>query len=299
MHNIILGGGIIAMLARDILGDSWTIIPMGRSRFYSFIPSLADNFIISDSTTSDYINQFAALPIIRKIGYSFNGEILFNNRLILNDLLNKLYHDHIPPHVHAYWSGRDIITTIGKCTDIYRELQNRYKNELLNNTNKYGYVDKIINHTIYTTEGIAIEYDRIINTIPQNAMLGICKHDIKLPALDTWYYHLRTEDLDLDNSDITYVIDPHIEFYKVTRLDAINYLFQSHKQIEQPGNYFIPFINKFDLIGETMIEESVPCGPIPNISLFEDLDIVNIGSLATWDDCLDTGSCIKRLINLN
>jgi len=46
--NIILGSGIIGLLAKLILGQDWKIIPFYRSRYFSFNPALDDNFIIRD-----------------------------------------------------------------------------------------------------------------------------------------------------------------------------------------------------------------------------------------------------------
>ena len=81
--NAILGSGLIGMLARDILGDGWTLIPVGRSRFYSFQPALADNYIAIDETINEYMKRFTFLPLIHKTAFSLGGELTYNKHLVL------------------------------------------------------------------------------------------------------------------------------------------------------------------------------------------------------------------------
>ena len=55
-------------------------------------------------------------------------------------------------------------------------------------------------------------------------------------------------------------------------------------------------LKDFKLIGEIHYPQATPCGPIPNFPEVEAADISCIGSRAAWDDCMDIGTCIKRLV---
>ena len=73
-------------------------------------------------------------------------------------------------------------------------------------------------------------------------------------------------------------------------------MFFANGRINHPGRFFMQMIKDFDLIGETSVEKAIPCGDIPKLDALEDNDIKCAGSAAVWDDALDIGSCIKRLI---
>ena len=129
-----------------------------------------------------------------------------------------------------------------------------------------------------------------------DALLELMGEHFPCPCGDTWYYHLRTKSLDLEGATHIYVADPEIEFYKATKLTDVDYLFYAKKQIKMPGSYFNAWIDKFDLVAETNVDKAVPHGPIPDLPAVKDADITCMGRSAVWDDCLDVGSCIKRLL---
>lgn len=296
--NYILGGGLIALLARDILGGDWTIIPMGRSMFYSLVPPLADDFIAHDDSTAQYIHGLMKIPIIHKTMYSCGGQLVEGNNDIIDDWLDRYYNGYTPQQAKPYWKHRGAIPVYYGCSELYKSLQLKYKDEIIRNNEKFGKVSKIEDHAITTTTGLILEYDNILNTIPLYALLerlGI-DHKYQLKSRDAWFYHVRTKDLDLESASTVLVVDNQIEFVKATKVNDINYIFEAPKRIEMPGEYFMAFMTDFELVGETVINRAVPCGNIPKIFELDNMHITNVGSLAVWDDCLDVGSCIKRLI---
>lgn len=295
--NLILGGGLIGLLARDILGPKWTIIPYGKSRFYSFSPPLADNFIIHDDEISEYTKLYVGSPpLFIKSMYSFGGQLTSNHAICVDEYLNKVYGPSVPRHAKAMMSKRFEFFAYGDCADIYRTLQEKYQSELVANSEKYGVITKIQDdHTIITSTGVRLEYNKILSTIPIDVLVGYFGEKVALNSKDMWCYHLETDKLDLENSQIVYAVDPDIEFYKVNSLGNAQYVFYAGKRIEKPGAYFMMFIKDFHLIQETTIPQAVPCGNIPNIDV-NSRGIYCIGSSAVWDDFLDVGSCIKRII---
>ena len=297
--KLILGGGLTALLTKDILGPDWTIIPIGKSRHYSFNPPLTDNYIQQDETILEYIKQFYVIPLLYRIGYSYAGHITFNHAVALNKYLTKLYDENVPPHAGAYWSSRTDHFGCGDCFDIYRTLNTKYESEILANNLKYGKPIKIKDNVLTTSTGSNLEYTQIVSTVPLYALLewnGIS--GLELPSKDIYYYHIRTNDIDFEGATKLLVVDSEIDFHEAVMLNKENYIFKSCKRIEYPGRYFMQFMKKFELIAETSIEKSVCCGPIPNIPELKAANIVCIGKSAVWDDCLDLGSVCKRLIKM-
>ena len=295
--NVILGGGLIAMLAKDILG--WTVIPVGRSRYYSFNPPLSDNFVVSDAATNDYMKQFTALPIMHRVAFSYAGQVMFHPTLALQPYLAKLY-GKVPTHIEHIWKNRLEFIGHGDCLDMYKSLQEKYKIELADNNTKYGKPKSIKDHVITTDTGVRIAYERIISTVPLYALiewLGYAALD--LPSRDLYCYHIRTDCLDFEGATQLLVADPEIQFHKVAMLNKANYVFYSCNPITQPGQYFFNFMQRFDLVAETAVEKAICCGDIPDVSeVLSTNGIECIGKSAVWDDALDVGSCIKRLLKV-
>jgi len=298
--KVILGGGLVGLLARDILGDGWTVIPIGRSRFYSYTPPIMDDFIVRDAVIDEYMEPFIVVPIIYRYGYSYAGQILFNTAVALRPYLNKLYRSNVPPHAEAYWRNRIDVFGYGSCIEIYRRLQARYSGELVNNNKLYGVPSAISDHIIRTETGQHLDYERIVSTVPIQVLLGWLGIDVKLPSRDVFYYHLKTDDFNFEGATRLFVADPEIDFHSVYCVGRNNYIIESCKRIELPGSYFmnIDGLNKFDLIAETHSENVICCGRMPQYTQVGQADITCIGRHAVWDDCLDVGSCIKRIIKL-
>lgn len=294
--KIILGGGIIALFARDILGSDWTLLPIGKSRYYSYSPPLADDYIVADDDIIDYVSKWATMPLIYKNAFSYGGNIIFNNNICLDLYLTKYYNGNVPSHTGSFYKNRLDIHGYGHAVSIYSQLQDKYKSELVENNNKYGMVNTIDQGVIKTSTDINIAYDKIISTLPLDVLLDMCGVDHNLISRDVYYYHVRTEDLDFEGATSLYVVDNDIKFHKVRKINRFNYIFESCNYIDDPGQYFFNFMNKFDLIAETKVENVIPCGNIPDTSALNKIDICCVGSNAQWDDCMDLGSCIKRLI---
>ena len=293
--KVILGGGLVALLARDILGSDWTIVPIGRSRFYSFDPPIVDNYIIKNDVIDEYMKQYTIIPLLYRTGYSYCGQILFNARVPISPFLLKVYGSNIPSHAEAYWLSRMDHFGYGNCCDIYKSLQDKYKSEVLANNAKFGIPISIKDHEITTTTGAHTQYESIISTVPLSALLKWVGIDYDLKAKDVHCFHMRTDALDFEGATKLFVVDQEIDFYEVVMLDRLNYVFHAHKPIDMPGKYFMKFIKRFDLVAETKIEGAIQCGPIPEIPELDDVNIIRVGS-SVWDDCLDVGSSIKRLI---
>jgi len=296
--NVILGGGLVGLLARDILGDDWTIIPIGKSRFYSFNPPLSDNFIIRDEIVDDYMNRWSCIPMVHRIGYSYGGQLMFNPTIPLDIYLNKVYGSDVPPHMNAYMRNKTELIVYGNCIDIYKSLQDRHKIEILSNNEKFGKPIKIADHTIHTDNGTRIVYDKLVSTIPLPSLLKIMGIECHLPSKDTTYYHVRTDCLDLEGANEVLVVDQEIDFYKVVMLNKLNYIIMCFEPMEQIAKYLMNFMNRFELIAETSVKDAICLGPIPKMQELDDANIICIGRSAAWDDALDIGSCIKRLVKI-
>lgn len=295
--KFILGGGLAALLARDILGDKWTIIPYGKSLFYSFSPPICDNYVIKDGVIDGYMDKYALIPIYIKASYSLAGHLTQNHNIALDHWLYKLYGLNVPPHAKLYWQTHIDYFAYGDCLEIYRRLQKQYLPEIVGNQEKYGkLVTSIGDHRIKTDIGGDIEYDEIISTIPIYALTAAMGLSIEFPSRDLWCYHVITDKIDLEGATHGLVADQHIEFYKVTKIKDNVYIFYSTQQIISPAKYFMAILKKFELIGETQFERATPCGPVPNLTEVSSANITCIGSRAGWDDCMDIGTCCKRLI---
>lgn len=295
--KFILGGGLVALLARDILGSSWSIIPFGRSVFYSFGPPICDNYIIKDAVIDNYMDQFSLIPLLIKNSYSIAGQLTQSPDLGLDSWLNKVYGTMQPGQAEPYWRSHSEYFGYGDCLHMYRSLQAKYLDEILTNQDKFGKVVKAINnHCILTDTGIEKEYNEIISTIPLPKLTTMMGLKYEFPVRDMWCYHVRTN-WDMEGATHIRIADPHIEPYKVTKVTDIDYVFYSTQQIVQPGRYFMGLLgDKFELIGEIQFDEATPCGPIPELPEMITADISLMGSRAIWDDCMDIGSNIKRLI---
>ena len=99
MNNIIFGSGIIGLLARHILGSTWTIIPFKKSRYYSYDVPIADNDITYTEVSHDVIKQICVGDISTyfPIAMSYRGFLTFNKNLLVNALVDKIYGDNIHP----------------------------------------------------------------------------------------------------------------------------------------------------------------------------------------------------------
>lgn len=298
--KIILGSGVVGLVAKLILGPSWTIVPFYRSRFYSFNPSLDDNFIIRDHQIDDIIKEInkEIKPTVYeyKRAWSLGGQILSAwNDAICSDWLYKIFGDKIPPQSMPYTKDRMTFGVYNiRVNELYAKLTNLYMEELKQQS-ALGQITEIGNHYI-VRNGIKTEFEQAINTIPLNCLAKLCKLSIQLPCKNLHYWHVRTDDLNFEGFNQLLVADSLYGFYKVTNIAPSRFMFYCHEDIPNPGTYLMAFMNKFEIIDGTSIPDAMPLGHMPDLSVLEQMGIFNVGSYAQWDWCSDVGSNILRLV---
>lgn len=296
--NIILGGGLTALIARDILGSNWSIIPIAKSRFYTYKPALDDNHILKDDRTDDYVKYLGGgIPFLYKTAYSFEGQLYNYQQQLANLWLSKVYGENIPPQSNAVMSTRKhyFIYSI-KANELYTNLMTKYASDIANSLT-LGKPNKIENKTIYT-DTQAIEYDNIISTIPYEALTKYLNIKYDKQTIPTYYYHIKTDTLDLEGNSEVLICDHQIEFYKVRQLTPDRYLFYCNHELDMPGQYFMQFMPRYDLLDGTRIIDAIPCGIKPNLKHIEDKQIYCVGKHAQVDPYMCIGSSIKRLLDI-
>lgn len=296
MRGIILGSGIIGLMAREILGSEWLVIPFTKSRFYSFRPSLADNFIIRDDKIDDVISHFnGKISFIYKTSYSVGGELLQADDIVINAWLGKVFGTNIPsqalPCIKS--RGNHFIYDI-KVNHLYNSLQQRYGQSLIDNSNK-GDISEIGDHYLIWG-GQRIDFDCLISTIQLQELLKLTKQSQKLTTLPIWYYHIETSNLNFEGANQVLVIDNSIDFFKVSNIAANRYLFYCLHDIAIPGPYFMQFMQQFDLIDGTTISGAIPSGQKPDMTSLNKMGIECIGAAAEHDYFMDIGSCLIKIL---
>jgi hypothetical protein len=297
MHGVILGSGIVGLLAKEILGSQWQVIPFTRSRFYSFRPALADNFIIRDERIDDLIAHLGGkISFIYKTSYSLGGSLLPPDDLIITTWLNKVFGIEVPnqalPCIKS--RGNHFIYDI-KVNQLYRQLQSKYNQSLVNDS-KRGMVSEIGDHYL-VWGGQRIDFDHMISTVQLSKLFELTKlpHD-KLSTAQIWYYHVETNSLNFEGANQVLVADDIIDFFKVSNIAENRYLFYFSHDIPIPGPYFMQFMQQFDLIDGTTIAGAIPKGQRPNLNAIEKLGIECIGAMAEHDYFMDLGSCLVKLL---
>ncbi len=296
MAKFIFGSGLIALLARKMLGPTYQLIPFGKSRFYSFNPPTADNFIICNPSIDYCLNDMFGpqSKYSYRRSYSVGGNLIPSNNDILSTYLVKTCDFDPPPHAAIYYKSQDVMDVYGlRCTDLYTKLVEEYKDEIGKSINTYSTVTGLTNDHIEFSNGKIVEYDEVVNTIPMNVLLDLMKVQHSLKANPVHIIHLTSSSIDLEMYNQVFVVDPQIDFYKVTRIDTNRYLFYFLNDHVSHGIYLMGYINgPFDILDGTRIDNYIIKGGIPKWSHPK---IKNIGSYAQWDDCMDVGSCIYRL----
>lgn len=296
--KFILGSGIVALLAREILGPEWTIIPFYKSRFFSFNPSLDDNFIIRNKEIDDYVKdklgQVNSFPYRR--AYSIKG-MLYDKHDdgIATDWAYKTFGASAPTHINAYMKHNmnfDVYDI--RTNELYAQLLEKYKAEI-NKGIELGNLKGILNKTLIFDKQ-RVDYDHVVNTLPLNALLNIMGLEHNLVAKPVHFMHVYTEHLDFEGNNQTLVVDNVFPFYKVSNIARNRYLFYLKEDIENPGPFFMSFLKDFDILDGTSISDYLVLGDLPRLDILEHLDIMCVGSYAQWDYCMDIGSCILRLL---
>ncbi len=297
--NYILGSGVVGLLARFILGDKWSIVPFGRSRFYSWEVPLYENFISRDDEIDALLVDFGTKSIGHEYtrAYSFLGDLHFGHQPHLcQSWLNKLFGDTEPPSQSLpYLSTRSKFNIYDiKVNKLYEKLQNIYSQELTNQAK----LTSIGNHTL-NFGGSSIQFDNIISTIPHHALLGLLGFECDLKHVDVHYAHVVSSTLDLEGANQVYVVDPGISFYEVRIIAKNHYLFQFNVDVGDIGLRLLSIIGDCDIVDGTCVRKTIPCGEMPSTDFLADRGIFCVGSDAQHDWCSDVGSNILRLARLS
>lgn len=298
--KVILGSGLVGLLARKILGPSYKIVPFAKSRFYSYNPALQDNFLIANDvykdTLKEYLNSDRQYPY--KLAWSIGG-MLHNefDQGLCSDWLNKVFGKDVPSHTSQVLKTRFEFEVLDvRLNQLYGKLVEEFDSEIKTAVS-LGEPVAISNGQI-RFEKTAIDYETIVSTIPLDILARLAGIEQPTPAKDIHYLHVQTAKLDFEGRHQTLVADPVFDFYKVTAVAPNRYLFYFHKGQENPGLYLLNIIGEdFDILEGTSVPRAVPAGNIPNLSKFEDIGIYNIGATAQWDWCVDAGSAIIRILN--
>jgi hypothetical protein len=301
MNNVIFGSGIVALLAKALLGPTWTIVPFYRSRFFSFNPALDDNFIIRDAKLDDFIKELLHVPTMSTFTYkrawSVAGQLVGSyQRDLCRDWLVKIFGTKCPSQAEIYMTDRmNLFVYDVRVNQLYQQLINDNLDNLKSESAK-GLISEVGDH-YYIRNGIREDFDNAVSTIPLYALFKLMNvKGMDLPAKPVHYLHVKTNSLDFEGHNQVLVVDPHFSFYKVSNVAPERYLFYVHDEIHNPGVYFMAFMKSFDILDGTSLDQAIPMGEMPKLDWLEAKGIYCVGSYAQWDWCMDTGSCILRLM---
>lgn len=298
--NIILGSGIVGLLAREVLGPSWTVIPFYKSRYYSFNPPLADNFVCVNDDIESTIKNIVGGPVAKypyKRAFSVGGELVKSfDEGLYDQFLAKTFGASFPRHAKAYDKDRMTFSVYDiRVNQLYKNLQEKNIEHLKLEADK-GQVTEIGPHYLIRG-GERVDFENAVSTIPLNVLCQLMGREVELPSKDLHYLHIHTKSLDFEGANQVLVVDNLFSFFKATRIAPHRYLIYCHEEIPNPGEYFMYFLKDFDLIDGTSIKEAMPLGSAPDTTKLEDGSGIHcIGSNAQWDWCADVGSCLLRII---
>jgi hypothetical protein len=300
MNNIILGSGIVGLLAKTLL-PTWKVIPFARSRFFSFNPAIDDNFIIRSESIDDPIADICGgKPKVYPYRRSFDvsGHLYGKyDKGICNDWLIKVFGSKVPQQIEPYFNKQmDLQIYDLRINQLYADLMERHLPEL-KAENEKGKITEIGDHYI-VRNGVREEFDNAVSTIPLTALNKLVGITQDLPSKTVHLLHVQTEALDFEGYNQTLVVDPMFSFYKVTNVAPTRYLFFCHEEISQPGPYLMMLLKNqaFDILDGTSVSDYLTLGPIPKLDHLEQKGLYNVGSYAQWDWCMDVGSCVLRLV---
>jgi len=293
----IFGSGIVGMLAKEILGADWTIIPFSRSRFFSFSPALDDNYIVHDEKISDFMGHLGAAPThMYKMSYSVLGQLESHNAMLCDSWLGKVFGDDPPPQAAAYMKSRTSFFVYDiRINQLYQTLQNKYGAQLEQNSKIK--ITSIGDH-YFEAGGKRYDFDTAISTIPLSRLYELCGVQTPVETKQVWYYHIETPDLDFEGANQTLVVDPEFIFYKVINVAKNRYIFHCLQDLPIPGPYFMQFMSRFNILDGTTVENVIPVGARHKLRALRRLGIVCVGAHAEHDWCADVGSNIMSLLQV-
>jgi hypothetical protein len=302
--KFILGSGITGLLARAILGDSWQLIPFGRSRFYSHIPPLADDLITWSADIDEAIEQlgYSTVPVRCQRGYSYGGQLIFSDHSFAKtNYLTKLFGSDPHPGAEMLLRSDSMVYKDVITTRLYESLQNRFKLEINRGLQRYGNSIEAIDtkERIIITSAGKLGYSQIVSTIPLGALQDYCGNLGIYPGRDVWYYDVTTPSLNFEGAHQVFVADLPFDFFKVTNNGMNNYMFECLQDLGNPTQYLAAFLNdQLEIKNATSMQKAIPIGPPPPIGAIEDNQIYPVGCHAQWDYFMNVSSSIKRLLRL-
>lgn len=300
-NNYILGSGITGLLARFILGDDWTVIPFYKSRFYSFKPTLCDNFIIADPQIDGVISALGlpTSPTSMARAYSSQGNLFKTDPggALATAWLHKLFDGDPPLHALPYMKARTSVWIYDKARVnlIYSALLERYGADLKREA-QLPQVTAIRDHRIERGATVQ-EYGKVVSTVPLNVLTKLLGVHFPVRHKPIHYIHMHASSLNFEGASQAFVVDPLFSFFKVSAITKNRYLFYCHENIPDPGRYFMPIIpGEYDLIDGTMVPDALPLGQMPNLGFLDEHDVFAVGSYAQHDWCADVGSNMLKLL---
>lgn len=299
MSKFILGSGLVGLIAKEILGNDWEIIPQGRSRYYSFEPALSDNHIVATEAVKQIINAGQGIREYKK-AFSLGGHLLWEpHDWALDMYSNKLYGESNGIFKKIFNSKVEIFGL--KCNELYKILMNKHIQDIKKANAKYGQIKEISNEHIHTTTG-KFPYQRVLSTIPLDVLFKFLKIENDLKSRDVWVYRIETDQLDFEGADEVLVLDQVFDFYKSVMLSKNEYQFFCLNEIKTPLEYFGAFTNNrltFNPRHSTKIPGAIPMGGgPPDLSELKKYNIECMGSNALWDDMVDISACIIRILKM-
>jgi hypothetical protein len=298
--KLILGSGLVGLLARKILGAEYKIIPFGKSRFYSYNPALQDNYLAYNESYFDVIKPYlnSTFRHTYKVAWSVGG--MLHNKYddgIYQDWSTKLFGKNVPPQSSSVLKTRFELELYDiRLNQLYAKLLQEYESEIKSQL-AMGDPISIRDGRVQFAKS-AIDYNTIVSTIPLDVLAGLVGKSISVPGTDIHYLHVQTNKLDFEGHHQVLVSDASIDFYKVTAVAPNRYLFYFNKELQNPGLYLLNIIGQdFDILDGTSIKRALPAGQMPDLSALEQIGIYAIGATAQWDWCLDAGSAMLRILN--
>ena len=298
--KLILGSGIIGSAAKILLGDDWQLMPMKRSRYFTFETPYADDFIAVSDEITDFVKSFGCpqhVDILKR-PFSFGGELLYDSPVALEEYLTKVYGQDYPTiFKHAIKNVVTVYPISAKV--VHDKCQTLVRPAIDQGVVTFGRDIKTISpHHLVTDKG-EWDFDILISTIPLNAMLRYMGTTMELVAKDVFYYHIRTKSVNLEGARQALVADKELLFFKVNQIGPVDYQFWTTNLIDNPLFYFGGVIGyDFEIVEVMRIEEALPLGDIPDLGFLKEYGIKTIGSNAEWNDLIDIGTCFKRIVKI-
>lgn len=300
--KVILGSGLVALLARKILGSNWKIIPMAPSRFYSKgVPALGDDFVVYDNAILDMIKDWGlnTTPLLYKRPYSISGSLLYN-QVFSDQYFNKIGIESNP--LHKDYFKCDFTVFSFSCLQLW----NKLLNELVVDIKKFQTehqncktIKSISNNTIVYESGDVIEYDEMISTIPYYKLCELTNQKFNGKFLDTYYYYINDQGIDLEKANQALVCDIDIPFHKCTKVSKNKYLLEIidtyYENIQDELSKIIG--GSFEILSGAVVQNGHVVSYKIDEKKLEDQKITCIGSYAQCDPLMDIGSSIKRIVN--